>query len=288
MKGDRELFYKVLGSGTKEYGSSYEWTSESNPTFPCDVYLRLQHVARVNELRLLLHHAYIPNKIELLVSATSEVSGSSLQSLGVTYTDSNSNREFNTRELKSIEVSITCRVICLRFHGCHANSLNQEGRVALCGIMILGEYERTPKLVTNQSRDIPKGKTEHEGVQGSSERDEFDRRRLDRSGSPPSDRMERRSEEKRPRQARPLVKLPRALQQASTRIGLRSGNQAKVVDGEDEYEEEISVPAISLDAVPQGKVQVIEGLAWKKVLDVTTEEQIPGSIFVTKDKPVSE
>lgn len=268
MKGDRELCYKVLddSGSSKEYGTSCEWTSGPFPTFPCEILLRLQHVARVNELRILLHHAQIPNKIELLVCASSDTSRESLQSLGVTYTENTSNREYNARELKSIAVAVTCRVLCLRFHGRHQNALNEEGRLAVCGVMILGQYERTPKLVAQ-----PVARAEAETLKISKKSKTF-------AAKSPA-----RAEEKRPREAKPLVKLPKALLQAS--VGMRTGNQAKVVDGEDEYEEEISVPAISLDAVPQGKVSVIEGLSWKKVVDVTAAEQIPGSIFVTKDKP---
>ena len=146
-----------LTDNSRDASNLTGWHSQRFCIFPQELILQFQGGVHITQIKLLAHETKIPSKVELYsfmpgvdnpgsmdpgisTLVTPESSNILFRRLGHFSLDSNEQSGFQSRELKTVHLGVTCEFFKLVLHRNHDNSYNLFNQVGLVKLQFMGHF----------------------------------------------------------------------------------------------------------------------------------------------------
>lgn len=122
--------------------------SSKNCLYPQQIIVALENTVVVQQMQILGHHCFVPERIDIWVGADEfqsvtdkDVNKQQYRYVGFVSMKSNDDTQYKCRELKTITIpySGATKYIKLMLHQNHPNSLNSHDQVAIVAIQVMGK-----------------------------------------------------------------------------------------------------------------------------------------------------
>ena len=143
---------KILESHTPQKpppGAHGGWISARNCIYPQELLIHLDSggsdMIKLKKIEILSHHFLIATRIEFFISTT----GDSFKRLGYVKLSDNQQTSFKARELKSVHISATGRIVKIIVHDCFPNQYNPDNQVGIVAVGIHGTAMKPEQVIAD-------------------------------------------------------------------------------------------------------------------------------------------
>merc|ERR1712166_243068 len=134
-------------------GSHRGWISSRSPHYPQEILLHMDHtnptVIKLKRIEVLSHHFLIPSRIEFFISAD----GDKFKRLGYVKMSDNNDTEYRARELKSVHLNASGKILKILVHEPHTNKHNKHQQVGLVAIGLYGIPQTAEQVLLDEVID---------------------------------------------------------------------------------------------------------------------------------------